>query len=136
MFNEKMAAEGALQSAILSESMVLKQERTKILLHCLISLVLAPASLVILLFSCCKRPKLFVKMAAFTLNAAMCTVVTLPLIFINLAKFGTITMWYANKAYHMFSGKNIQVEYQFGKLEDFNEDRYEAWLRQAIASSK
>jgi hypothetical protein len=50
-----------------------------------------------------------------------------------MAKVGTISMWYADKAYQMFKGEKLKLNDEDGEYE-FEENRYEAWLKKAIAS--
>lgn len=135
MFNKEMAAQGVIATAIKTEQMCLKKDRAGLFFGTLLSLVMAPIMVPFAVIAMGIN-KLMIKFVLFTVHAFMCSLITLPVIFISLPKVGAMSMWYAAKGYHLFTGETLKVADDNGELYEFNEDRYEAWLRQAIASSK
>ena len=129
-------AQGIVSKAIQGEELVLKKDRARIFFGSLVALLMLPIILP-LIFWYFKEDKLFAaKYVIFIIHASMCSIICLPLIFIDLPKSGAISMWYADKAYQMIRGEKLKVADEKGELYEFEEERYEAWLRQAIASSK
>jgi hypothetical protein len=100
----------------------------------IIALMVTPLCLQLIFIQYKDDLKFAVKFFIITIQSFMCGLVILPLILIDIVKVGAISMWYADKAYQMFKGEKLMVMDYNGPYE-FEENRYETWLRQVIAES-
>ena len=135
MDRKEIAIQAIVNMAMKSEEICIRNDKFQMLFGSLIAIIITPMVLPLIFVQYKHDIKFAARYAIFTIHALMCSIVTFPLIFIDIAKVGTISMWYANKAYQMFKGENIRLNDKDGEYE-FNEERYETWLRQEIASSK
>ena len=135
MFNRELAAQGVVATAIKTEQMCLRKDRIGLFFGTLLAMVVSPVMIPIAIIAMGINKMMF-KFLVFSIHGFMCSLVILPLIFISISKFGAISMWYSAKGYELFKGEKLKVADETGELYEFDEDRYEAWLRQAIASSK
>ena len=134
MFNHEVAIQTVINMANKTEKQCINKNYLALLIGCIAGVIVAPIALVMIPFIF-KNKMFALKYMHYTISATMCTIITLPLIFISISKYGAISMWYANKAHMMFTnGKKLMLRDDDGELYEFDEDRYEAWLRQAIAS--
>lgn len=131
---KEMAIQGIINSALKTEEICLNQDKFGMLFGSIIALVVTPLCLPLIFVQYKDDLKFAVKFFILTIQSFMCGLVILPLIFIDIAKVGSISMWYADKAYQMFKGEKLMVMDYNGPYE-FEEDRYETWLRQVIAES-
>lgn len=133
MFSKELAAQGVIQNAVIFEQKCLKKNRIGLFLGTLLAMVMTPVMVPFAIISMGIN-KLSLRFLALSVHGFMCSLVILPLIFISLPKFATISMWYSSQIYELFKGEKLKVADDNGELYEFDEDRYEAWLRQAIAS--
>ena len=131
---KELAVQGIINSAVKTETLCLNKDKLGMLFGSIIALVVTPLCLPLIFVQYKDDLKFAMRFFVLTVQAFMCGLVILPLIFIDLAKVGSISMWYADKAYQMFKGEKLMVMDYSGPYE-FEEDRYETWLRQAIAES-
>lgn len=135
MFSNELAAQGVIQNAVIFEQKCLKKKRISLLLGTLLAMVVTPVMVPFAVIAMGIN-KLSLRFLALSVHGFMCSIVILPLIFISLPKFATISMWYSSQTYELFKGEKLKVADNNGELYEFNEERYESWIRQAIASSK
>ena len=130
---KEMAIQGIINSALKTEEICLNQDKFGMLFGSIIALVVTPLCLPLIFVQYKDDLKFAVKFFILTIQSFMCGLVILPLIFIDIAKVGSISMWYADKAYQMFKGEKLKLNDEDGEYE-FEENRYEAWLKRTIAS--
>ena len=132
---KEIAIQSIIQMAVKTENMCLKKDTFGLLFGNIVALCVVPMVLPLIFWQYKEDLKFAIKYFILTIHAAMCSIITLPLIYIDIAKVGAISMWYADKTYQLFKGgEKLKVADEKGELYEFDEDRYEAWLRKAIAA--
>lgn len=115
---------------IKAEQDALNKRRFVILADMIKGLIMFPLGLIfipLLRFGLKKTLLLYV----ISFKAGISSLLIAPLMVTDLAKFAAINATFINDAYKVATGQDIQIQID-GKTIDYNEEKYEAWLNQAI----